>query len=502
MKIKKTKKVAKISTLEMHEKQKQEFNYEPMRDPIHNYVDYNTELEEKIIDTYIFQRLRRLYQLQSGRFVYPGATHSRFSHSLGTMHIAGKFAERVLYSPISKIETTEDSNFLYESVRLAGLLHDIGHGPFSHAFDEAIIAPSSTLKSKGIESHEDLGRVLIEHSEINKYLTNKENKEIIDDYTEIIKKLLSKKLSPTEDKAIIALRHIIKEFIYPADILDFLQRDAYFTGTREYGLIDCDRLIRSTSVRQSDLVLDYRALTTCRSYFNSRFKMFENVYFHRTCRAIDYMIKKIMTLANNSLNLEGKVEQCLKGEIQEFLELDDYSFFDMILKKGKEENSKEMISAKEIVTSILERKIPWRMPPCNRRSIPFTKGQVSQYRLALSGIEEKKKQLESCLEEKFDNYLRDKKDIFFVDHSRYKYLPDSPFDISGKIIIRKVSGNTESIEEWSISNLLEEHPTSYYIEFRVYVNKKLHDQNTKKMDKTIQDAFQDVFGIPSPGPTY
>jgi len=88
--MKKQKSAEKTAKLDIEDIKKQQFRFEPMRDPIHNYIDYNLELEEKIVDTYIFQRLRRLYQLQSGRFVYPGAVHTRFEHSMGTMHIALK----------------------------------------------------------------------------------------------------------------------------------------------------------------------------------------------------------------------------------------------------------------------------------------------------------------------------------------------------------------------------------------------------------------------------
>lgn len=500
--VKKIKKNSKTTTLDMHETRKQQFSFEPMRDPIHNYIDYNLEIEEKIIDTEIFQRLRRIYQLSSGRFVYPGATHSRFEHSLGTMHLAGKFAERVLYNPVSKIETTyEDKNYLLETVRLAGLLHDIGHGPYSHAFDEAIISTSKNLEKNGVRNHEDLGKILIKNSDISKILNKKYNEDILDDYLEMVDKLLAVKLSPAEDKAIIALRQIIKEFLYPADILDFLKRDGYFTGAREYGLIDCDRLIRSTSIKDSDLVLDDRALGACGSLFDSRYKMFKNVYYHRTCRAIDYMIKKTMTLTNKILGLEESIEKCIDGDINDFLELDEHCFLKNVVEKTKSSKEKDLKKANKIARAIINRDIPWRLPSCFCHPLTFEQGTMSQYRMALRGLKATKEALEKYLEEEFEKYIDKDDDIFFVDHPNYKYLPDSPFDISGgKLLIRKISGKQVEYKEWSVSHFFEERRSCFTIEFRVYIDKILQEQQGKKIEKTVKNAFREVFSL-EPGVT-
>ncbi len=241
-------------------------------DPIHDFIRiYESEL--KVIDTPIFQRLRRIRQLAGAHLVYPSAQHSRFEHSLGVMHLAGQ-AALVL----------KDKGFLdsgdVANLRLAGLLHDIGHGPFSHLFEEV-------LERKKKTSHEEIGKKLILKTEIGDSLT----KYGFD------KKFLSE-LAFGNSKYPF-MNEIISGGL-SADIMDYLPRDGYFTGA-EHAKIDFKRIIQSLDVHEKKLSLDRSALYSFESMMISRYQMFKAVYFHKTVRSAEVMLLESMSLADNEL---------------------------------------------------------------------------------------------------------------------------------------------------------------------------------------------------------
>ena len=304
-----------------------------IRDPIHIYIPIS-RLEELIIDSEIFQRLRRIYQLQVAYSVYPGATHTRFIHSLGVMHLAGKFALALLrmthaFSGQEAPELTKGVKFdvpsfeelgidnasvllsLLIAARLGGLIHDIGHMPFSHAFDEAIIAESERIQKVGIYSHEDTGYYIYKNflrDFIRKFA--RDNYERMGINTDILLEAVDAIMAPrreirsdsNERKMYYVLRHIVKEFLYPADIIDFCLRDSYFTGAIEYGKIDVDRLFMFSIILKREansstnlmIGLMRKALGALRAYLYSRMWLFNNVYFHKFSRLMDYAVKDLI----------------------------------------------------------------------------------------------------------------------------------------------------------------------------------------------------------------
>lgn len=244
-------------------------------DPIHRSIRF-TAAERDILDSPVFQRLRRIRQLAGAHLVYPSAQHSRFEHSLGAMHVAGLAGESLL------AKGHIDNADVVQELRLAALLHDIGHGPFSHLFEEV-------LETKTGTSHEEIGRRMIGNSEVSDALAK-------NGYSPDHVSRLSFGQSRT-----VFLNEIISGSL-SADIMDYLPRDSYFTGA-EYGKVDYHRLVSSFEVAKDRLAINRSALNSLESMLISRYEMFKAVYFHKTVRSAEVMLLQSMIAGGDSLAL-------------------------------------------------------------------------------------------------------------------------------------------------------------------------------------------------------
>jgi HD superfamily phosphohydrolase len=274
-----------------------------IKDPVYGYV-YIIEAEKDIIDSYPVQRLRRLRQLAGAEYVYPGANHTRFEHSVGVMFLAGKVVEN---PNISQIVNDEDA----EAVRIAGLLHDVGHGPFSHVFEHL-------LTKKLNKTHEDITRWLIKNSELRDLLGKLGYK------AEYIAELAAGSVHQSE-KAF--LNQIIRSSI-DVDKLDFVVRDTYHTGA-EYGFVDVFRLIHTFDVLDGNLAVDMGALSTLESFIIARIESFKSIYFHRVGRAAQIMLAMALEKADEELGLSAFKTP------EEYLAVDDYTVWTMLKNCGK-----------------------------------------------------------------------------------------------------------------------------------------------------------------------
>ena len=288
-------------------------------DPIHDFVRVNQN-ELEIIDTPIFQRLRRIKQLSGAHLIYPGAQHTRFEHSLGVMHIASMACQTLLEKSIIPLDQIQN-------LRFAGLLHDVGHGPFSHLFEEIL------QKNQKI-SHEYIGREIIQKTEIGDLISrNGFNKKSIADIAfgyskhQFVNEIISGVLS--------------------ADIMDYLLRDGYFTGA-EHAKIDHKRLTYSLDVYKNKLALDKSALVNFETMLISRYQMFKAVYFHKTVRAGEVMLLEAMRLAEDELGLSSL-------DIDDFLKLTDESVITKLL--NLPEHNFQLKTSKKIATDYLNRNL-------------------------------------------------------------------------------------------------------------------------------------------------
>ena len=234
-----------------------------LKDPVHSYIHINYEVVWNCLDSKEFQRLRRIRQLGGDFQVYPTAEHSRFSHSLGVYEIVRRIVTEI------KSLSVELSEYDKICVMLAGLLHDVGHGPFSHAFEHVTK-----------HSHEDYtAKIILGETELNQVLAE-----------------VSPRL-PEDIVSIIEHNHpndILNQIIsgqLDADRMDYLLRDSYFSAT-SYGQFDLERILRTMRVRKIDenkkaLVVKYTGIHSVEDYIMARYQMYWQVYYHPVARSYE-----------------------------------------------------------------------------------------------------------------------------------------------------------------------------------------------------------------------
>jgi len=289
-----------------------------IKDPVHGYV-YITEAERAVIDTFPVQRLRRLRQLAGAEFVYPGANHTRFEHSLGVMHLAGLAAEN---PHLSQLLDEEDA----QRVRIAALLHDVGHGPFSHVFEH--------LLDKFLhKTHEDMTTWIIQTSEL---------RDVIGDLGYDPRAVGRLAVGSLHEPGRAFVDQIIRSAV-DVDKLDFVVRDTHHTGA-EYGYVDISRLIHMFDVVDGNLAVEVPgALSALESFMLARFESFKSIYFHRVARAAQIMLATAMERANEELGLVDFRSP------EEYLALDDYTVWAMLKKCKKSKGIVEDLERRRLL---------------------------------------------------------------------------------------------------------------------------------------------------------
>ncbi len=282
------------------------------RDSVHNIIRLKTDSDEgkllvRLIDTAEFQRLRRIKQLGLALFAYQAAEHSRFTHSLGALHLATRTLDKLKTKYTISVEEQT-------AVRVAALLHDIGHGAFSHVIETILHFHHEQFTIEAVLSDEtEVGRVLKDFSP-----------KLAEDVAAIIR----------GDFRPMALAQLVSSQL-DVDRMDYLLRDSLMTGAK-YGIYDVEWIIKSLEIDEENdrLYVSARGIYAVEDYLQARYYMFRQVYFHRVLRSAETILRSLLrralTLFQNGTDIwfasATPFEKILKGEklsLTEHLQLDD-----------------------------------------------------------------------------------------------------------------------------------------------------------------------------------
>lgn len=365
-----------------------------VNDPVYGFIDIPGDFIFDIIENQWFQRLRHIRQLGLTNYVYPGANHTRFQHSLGALHLMGLAIETL------RIKGASISSAEEEAVLAAILLHDIGHGPFSHALENSLISDGT---------HEDISLLVMQ----------------------ILNDRYGGRLSMAIDifKGVYG-RQFFHELIAgqtDMDRLDYLRRDSFFTGVIE-GSVGSDRIIKMLSIRRDRLVIEEKGIYSVEKFLIARRLMYWQVYMHKTVIAAERVLVAILKRAREIVedggelfvspwlgfflsnivtraDIEGRGKLDREEVAANFLRLDDDDIFQC---------AKIWMNHSDKVLSMLSRSLILRdLPAIELSNEPFTPGRVTQLKVLAGDL--------LGIEPEMTDYF-----VFSGDVSNMTYAPDEP----------------------------------------------------------------------------
>jgi HD superfamily phosphohydrolase len=443
-------------------------------DPVHGYISFTTprpsvaeQTEKDLIDTAWMQRLRQIYQLQSARWVYPSAEHSRFQHSLGAMHLAGRFARHLYPSLKAAVPDCPSAIFIEELLRVAALLHDIGHGPFGHFFDDNYLDQFDL-------THEKLGQHIIrtELGDIIRDIRRSPSGEFAKrerlDPDQIAFLIGKGAAAVSRQPRWLTFLQPLLSGIYTVDNLDYVLRDAYMCGVA-VGPVDIDRLMYYTFFTDKGLTLHKSGLSALNMFLNARLYMYTNVYYHRTTRAIDQHLKELFKDTMAALFPGNPAEN-----LSAYVDLTDWSLLEAVRRWGRGGDTAPAGLGRQWA-SILAREVKWKMAYDVTLSMRyFAKGNT------LIEAQELVRRVRKKLPEKI-------KDLpFCVDMASQDPRPINPL-MMGERQIYVFNPTTRKVEKEPLKDFFEYIPARV-VQCRVFTLNHDHDL-------LLADIVEQVLGI-------
>ncbi|MFM9066629.1 MAG: HD domain-containing protein [Planctomycetota bacterium] len=395
-------------------------------DPLHGYIPFTADAavsgdevsERQVIDHPWVQRMRQIHQLQTAWFVFPTAEHTRFQHILGAMHLASR-AIATLYESLQSVCPDVPSRGYVETLlRMAGLLHDVGHGPFGHFFDEHY------LRNFGL-THETLGAQIIRTQladllrglRRNPHSQRRSDERL--DPEQVAWLIQRPRADETRDSVprwLQFLRSLLSG-IYTIDNLDFVLRDAYMTGYSSRAF-DVERLLHYSFFSPQGLTIHDRGVDALLRFMTVRTELFRSVYFHRTVRAIDLTLADLFTASKPWLFPGNPAEHL--AAYQGFTE---FSLLVDVARWGSISDPPERQRVGAEWQRFLQRQIPWRMV-C-QRTLVFTENDPER-----SSIFSDPRLVEQLLRRALPNDLADLP--LRIDIARHIFRPHTSGPASGQ----------------------------------------------------------------------